>query len=204
MFARRLVTSVSLLTVAMAVLVANGRSCRAQAQSVPNLSGTWELVEYDAAKKKTLEAKFPRLILVIAQEESEIRITQRRTQRGIEIVRDYSFFTDGRGEANVGCIEIWPRELPRFASVSGWKKDKLVIKYDNQVRLANGSGMGPSSAVGFYTTNSVARRNDEWRLRPDGKTLVLNISIVRMRSPSPDQQASYGEFENSKLVFRKI
>lgn len=217
MFAKKLFASVSLLTLALAALAANAGSCRAQAQSVPNLSGTWELIEYDGVKKKTLGDRFPRLMLVITQEGSQIRITQKRTKRGTETVQEYTYYTDGRGETNIGRLDLWPREVPKFESVSSWQKDKLVTKYaDGKVSLGAGGGQDNR---GYYTTNSVARRNDEWRLKPDGKTLVLTISDSQIQTstitgnaPDPrltsgaqdDGMAPFGRFGKNKMVFRKL
>jgi hypothetical protein len=219
MSARRLVASVSLLTLAMAVLAANAGSCRAQAQSVPNLSGTWELIEFDGTKQKVIGDKFPKLILVISQEGSLIRVTQKRTKQGIETVQDYSYYTDGRGETNTERLELWPREVPKliFESVSSWQKDTLVTKYDSKLIPWTASGQG---ARGFYTLNTVtSRRNDEWRLKSDGKTLVLTSSDAQVPSSTntgsaPDPRltsgaqdagmAPFGTFVTNKFVFSKI
>lgn len=184
---------------------------------MPNLSGTWELVEYDGTKQKNLGDRFPELTLVIAQGGSQIRITQKRTKRGIETVQEYTYYTDGRGETNVGRLELWPREVPNFESVSSWQNGELVTKYDSKVSL--GTESGQSSIRGYYTTNSAARRNDEWRLKADGKTLVLTSSVVQTltstitgNAPDPrltssaqdDGMAPFGRFGKNKYVFRKI
>ena len=217
MFARRLFASVSLLTVAMAVLVADGRSCRAQAQSAPNLSGTWELVEINGSKKsKQPPGKFPELTLVISQEGSEIRITKKRTRQGIQTVQDYSYYTDGRGEKNSGRTEVWGDDERGFESVSRWQKDRLVNRYDRRVTLQTGS---KTTSAGYTNVNSSVNRTDEWRLGRDGMTLVMTSATVGMNSPSTtgglsdprlengpgrDGQAAYGDFVKTKLVFRKI
>ncbi|HWP52943.1 MAG TPA: hypothetical protein VN476_02360 [Pyrinomonadaceae bacterium] len=206
MVARRLVASVFLLTLAMAVLAANAGSCSAQAQSVPNLSGTWELIEYDGTKQKDLGDKFPKLTLVITQEGSQIRITQKRTKRGAETVQEYTYYTDGRGETNIGRLELWPREVPKldFESVSSWQKDQLVTKYDSKLIPWTSSGQG---ARGFYTLNTVtSRRNDEWRLKADGKALVLTSSDAQVLSSMNTGSAPdpFSTFVTNKLVFRRL
>lgn len=217
MFARRLFCVASLLTLAMAVLAFDGRSCRAQAQGAANLSGTWELVEINGSKKKHQPpGKFPRMILVIAQEGPEIRITKKRTRQGKETVQNFSYYTDGRGENNTGRLELWGDDQRGFESVSGWEKDRLVTKYDNRVTLQTGSNV---TSAGYSAVNSALRRSDEWRLGRDGKTLAMTTTNVQMHSPTitgglsdptletgpaRDNQASYGQFGKSKLVFRKI
>jgi hypothetical protein len=111
MFARRLVASLSLLTLAIAVLAAKAGSCSAQAQSAPNLSGTWELVEIKRAMGLTpSDARFGKLMLAISQAGSQLRITQKRTLRGTVRATEYSYYTDGRGETNIGRIESFPYE----------------------------------------------------------------------------------------------
>ncbi len=217
MAARRLVASLSLLTLAFTVLTANGMRCRAQAQSAANLSGTWELVEVNGWKKsKYPPDRFPKLVLVIAQEGSEIRITKKRTQHGIETVQEYSYFTDGRGEKNTGRTELWGDDVRGFESVSGWRKDRLVTRYDNRVILQTGSS---TTSAGYSTVNTAVNRNDEWRLGRGGLTLVLTTATVQMQSrliagglsdprlessPGRDHQASYADFGKNKLVFKKI
>jgi len=201
----------------MAVLAANAGSCRAQAQSAPSLSGTWELVEINGSKKSTQPpGKFPVLTLVISQEGSEIRITKRRTRQGIQIVQEYSYCTDGRGEKNTGRTELWGDDLRGFDSVSGWQKDRLVTSYDNKVKLQTGSS---TTSAGYTTVNTAATRSDEWRLGRDGMTLVMTSAVVGMNYRSitgglsdprletgtgRDGQASYAVFGKNKFVFRKM
>ncbi len=219
MFARRLFASVSLLTLVVAVLTADAGSCGAQAQSAPNLNGTWELVEYDGVKQKNLGDKFPKLTLVITQEGSQIRITQKRTKRGAVTVQEFTYYTDGRGETNVGRLDLWPREVPKLESVSGWQKDNLVTKYDTKVDLDTGVRMAACCPPG-YTVNTAWHRTDEWRLGSNGKTLVFTTRYLGVTTnpitsggvPDPrlnngaagDMAASYAGFGTSKLLFRRI
>ncbi|HEX3229489.1 MAG TPA: hypothetical protein VHQ95_11015, partial [Pyrinomonadaceae bacterium] len=76
MFRKRAAVTLSILVLSVATLFANSQRGLAlsQNQSVPNLSGTWELVEDDnpARKLKPTDAGFPRLTLVISQEASLI------------------------------------------------------------------------------------------------------------------------------------
>ena len=136
MFRKRAVVTLSIFVLSVATLFANSQKGLAQSQdqSVPNLSGTWELVEDDNAAKKLrpADAGFPRLTLVISQEGSLIRITQKQIRRGTETVQEYSYYTDGRGETNLGRVELWPRSVPKFASVSEWQKERLLIKYSGE------------------------------------------------------------------------
>jgi hypothetical protein len=201
MFRKRAAVTLSILVLSVATLFANSQSGLAQSQnqSVPNLSGTWELVEDDnpARKLKPTDAGFPRLTLVISQEASLIRITQKQITRGTETVQDYSYYMDGRGETNLGRLELYPRSVPKFASVSGWQKERLRIKYSTE--------RGP---------DTWANRKDEWRLGSDGSTLILTISTVQSQSelsvggqleqqgPTQTSQGRTG-LEERKLTFRR-
>jgi hypothetical protein len=217
MFRKGVTLTFSVLVLSVFALVAGNHIGLAQSQnqSVPNLGGTWELVQLNGRKKtKQTEAKFPRLILVIAQEGSQIGITQKLIIRGTETVQSYSFYVDGRGENNDGRLETSAPDRRGFESVSRWRKQKLVTSYDNKVRPESGGvSISPS---GYKTVSTASRRSDEWRLSADGKSLVLTSSIVRMHSGSlgpgiqsdtgfsRTPEASYAEFSKNKLVFRKI
>ena len=112
MFRKRAAVTVSTLVLTVAALLASSPRVRAQSQnqSVPDLSGTWELVEdHSSLKMKLKDAGFPRVTVVIAQEGSQIRITQKQIKRGTQTVEEYSYYTDGRGETNLGRVELYPR-----------------------------------------------------------------------------------------------
>jgi hypothetical protein len=163
MIARRLVASVSLLTLTVAVLAAKAGRCSAQAQSVPNLSGTWELIEIKGAMGlKPPDVRFGKLMLVISQEGSQLRITQKRTIRATVQATEYSYYTDGRGETNIGRIESFPYER-KTESVSGWEQERLLIKYITEFSLVS-----PDRGTS---------RKDEWRLGSN-RTLVLTVTTV--------------------------
>jgi hypothetical protein len=188
----------------------------AQSQNVPNLNGTWELIEYFGGTKAQLGSKFPKMTLVISQTASEVKITQKRMVRGVEEVSELTYYLDGRGETNLGRVELWPRSLPRFASITQWQKDKLLSDYNGQVVIGTGSS---TRGADYTTRDSFDRRKDEWRLAPNGDTLALTSSNFQMNSSSitgkqpalggsslddRGQMSSGAQFSKSKLVFRKI
>jgi hypothetical protein len=214
MFPKGLIVGLSMLILAAAVIMVDENSCRAQSQNVPNLSGTWELIEYGGTTKGQLGSKFPQMTLVISQTASEVKITQTRIRRGVEEVQEFTYYPDGRGETNMGRVELWPRNVPRFVSVTQWQKDKLLSDYKGQLSLMTGT----STKNGDYSTrDSLAGRKDEWRLASNGKTLALTSSTVQMNSVSVTghqtapggslddmgQMAPRAEFYRQKLVFRK-
>jgi hypothetical protein len=194
MVARRLVASASLLTLAMVVLAANAGSCNAQAQSVPNLSGTWELVEIKPAMGlKPSDAKFGKLMLAISQAGSQMKITQKRTFRGTVRATEYSYYTDGRGETNIGRIETFPYER-KTESASGWKQERLLIEYITESSLAN-----PDRGIS---------RKDEWRLGSN-RTLILTITTVgggRAFSTGGNGGGAVGlsGYGKRKFIFREV
>jgi len=109
-------------------------------------------------------------------------------------VKEYSYYTDGRGETNLGRVELYPRYVAKFESVSGWQKEGLRIKYSNE--------RGP---------DTWANRKDEWRLGSYGGTLILTISTVRSASgglyvgSDQSQTVSVGAgLVKRKLTFKRI
>lgn len=165
MFRKRAVVALSILVLSVAAPFAYSQRGLAQSQnqSAPNLSGTWELVEIKGGMGlKPTDARFPRLMLVISQEGSQLRITQKRTIRGTVRATEYSYYTDGRGETNIGRIESFPYER-KTESVSGWKQERLLIKYITEFNLVS-----PDRGVS---------RKDEWRLGSN-RTLILTTTTV--------------------------
>lgn len=79
-------------------------------------------------------------------------------------MQEYSFYTDGRGETNLGRVELWPSYVAKFESVSGWQKERLLVKYNTEHLRSIGSGV----------SDQWVTRKDEWRLGSDGRTLILN------------------------------
>jgi hypothetical protein len=204
MFRKRAAVTVSTLVLTVAALLASSPRVRAQSQnqSVPDLTGTWELVEdHSALKMKLKDAGFPRVTVVIAQEGSQIRITQKQIKRGTQTEEEYSYYTDGRGETNLGRVELYPRYVAKFESVSGWEKERLLIKFSTEHLRWFGRGV----------SDSWVTRKDEWRLGSYGGTLILTISTVQSVSPGLYVGATYqsqtvtraARLEKRKLVFSR-
>ncbi len=193
---------ISRIPLILALLYLSGASTvtRAQGQNAPNLSGAWELIEFDGTTKGRLGSKFPKMTIGISQADSEIKITQKRTRRGSEQTREFAYYTDGRGETNTGQInDLWPQSEYRTESVTEWHEGKLLTRYKAQLRVMAGYPL--------KSTSTDAR--EEWRLASDGKKLVLTSAGTQMDSSSI---ASHGQsdlapkasFFRSKLVFRKV
>ena len=184
-----LVIGLSLFTVSR-----SGMS-RAQAQSTPDLSGTWELINDNGEKKTSWNKRFPIIKLIITQEASEIRITRKRMKRGKEEVVNYLYYTDGRGETNTGRVWLRP-EAPNVESVTKLNEAKIVTEYTKVwVRGA---------AVYMFAPGGFAK--EYWSLGSDGKTLSLTVRSWSTDSggPTGPGQTSSSLFTRAKYVFRRI
>jgi len=190
MFRKRPTVTFSILVLSAAFANSQRGLAQSQNQSVPDLSGTWELVEdHSGLKMKLKDAGFPRVTVVIAQEGSQIRITQKQIKRGIETVKEYSYYTDGRGETNLGRVELYPRSVTRFASVSGWQEERLLIKYS-----------------GEFSLNSSSDRKDEWRLVPgDGKLILIIATLLRQSGfyVGANSEPGMNQLAKRELVFSR-
>ncbi len=187
MFRNGAVVTLSVLVFGLAALVPDSCLAQSQDQNVPNLSGAWELIEDDneAVKLKPNHAGFPRLTLVISQEGSLIKVTQKQIRRVTETVQEYSYYTDGRGETNLGRVELWPRYVAKFESVSGWQKERLLVRYNEEHLRWFGRGVSDQRIT----------RKDEWRLGSVGRTLILRITTV---------QSGVAGLRKRKLTFKRI
>jgi len=204
-----------MLILAAAILIVEANNCRAQSQNVPNLGGTWELIEYDGVTKDRLGSKFPKLTLAISQTASEVKITQKGFRGGVEEVREFTYYTDGRGETNTGRVQLWPGDVPKFESITRWQKDRLMSDYKEH--LSRMTGSSSRNGGDYATSDTYGRRQDEWRLATNGETLELKSSSVDINSTSVTghRPASGGTLDDrgemapkfqsykQKLVFRK-
>lgn len=209
MFPKRVVVGLLMLSLTTVVIIAGEENGRAQGQNFPNLSGTWELVEYNGSRKDNDESRFPRVTLVISQTAAEIKITQKTIRRGSEQAQEFTYSTfaystDGRGETNTGRIQLWSNNWSSVQSVTQWSKGKLLTTYKQQRAVTAGY-----ARPGIWTD-----MRDEWQLASDGKTLVLRTSTVQTESTlmggaaqssqSNAELAPRANFQRSKLIFKRV
>lgn len=118
----------------------------AQAQTKPNLSGTWKM---DPAKSTFGGGPAPKSRLDrISHNEPNLKDTITQDLRGRESTYDMNYSTDGSETSNsVNGTAV--------KSAAKWEGDELVID-------TKGSIMGRS-----------LKFHDRWSLSPDGKTLTL-------------------------------
>jgi hypothetical protein len=85
--------------------------------------------------------------------------------------------------------------------VSGWQKERLLIKFSTEHLRTFGRGV----------SDAWVTRKDEWRLGSDGGTLTLTISMLQSESPGLYVGATYqsqtvtpaARLEKRKLVFSR-
>lgn len=200
-----------MLTLALMVSIPGEKRVRAQGQTAPNLSGAWELIEFDGTTKRQIGSRFPNLTLSISQTASELKITQKTIRRGVEEVQEFTYHSDGRVDTNAGRITVWRYDFPRVVSVTEWKKDKLVTRYNGRLSVKAGNP--------WKSTSTDAK--EEWRVSSGGTKLVLTSSNTQIDSaPIGGAQAASNDilraqnqsrglapraqFFASKLVFRKV
>lgn len=203
-----LVATATLITVAE-------QNVRTQTPKVPNLGGTWELVEYNGTRKSDLGSKFPEMKLSITQAEAELTIVQNRMRNGVEEVVAFKYYLDGRGETNAGRLQLGPRDDLKWHSVTQLKGNKLLSQFKEQVFV----GTSSSGRSGSYSTTDTAdTRKDEWQVASNGETLTLRSSAVQVNSasitshqPAPGgglddrgEMSSRADRYKLKYVFKKV
>jgi hypothetical protein len=158
---------------------------------VADLSGTWEvdLGRSGFAKSKNSSPEQ----IKITHHDPQLTIRRMVKGDGVQEEREFTYYTDGRGETNPAAwlgtdssLESWrPSEI---RSTTIWDKDKVVTR---SVRMSIGG-----SAV--YQADA----SDEWRLSSDGKTLTEITRTVPNQDLKGNAAVSNGT--NSKLVYKLI
>ena len=128
--------------------------------SHPDFSGTWRIdrskSDYGEWSDKPL-AKADST-LVVEHRDPELKIKRTLSLNGREEVRDYAYYTDGRGETNQAMLGVGEVE-----SKTKWDGDKVVS--EAQVKRRGQSGP--------YTLNVTQK----WQVSSDGKTLTNTTSF---------------------------
>jgi hypothetical protein len=201
MFAMKNITALLMLALSVALIVAAAEDSRTQSQSSPDLSGTWELIEFGGSRKADDVAGFPKVTLVFLQTATEIRITLKVLRRGIEQTQEFTYYADGRGETNAGRIQFWPQNQSNVESVTEWSKGKLLTRYKQR----------RSVMEGIPRSDKLDGAKEEWRLASDGKTLEMKISSVQTAFPPisgssnmNDALAPKATFNERRMKFKKV
>lgn len=148
---------------------------RQKAQAHPDFSGTWELdrpksdfgVFWDRPLAKTDAT------LVVSHRDPELRLTRTLRLNGREETKEFTYYTDGRGETNASTMAGAP-----VGTKTGWEREAAVARG----RL---SRPGRDGRVEVEVTES-------WQLSGAGKTLTHRAAV----------KGEFGE-ESVRLVYRR-
>lgn len=171
---------------------------RAQSEPVPNLSGTWKLVEMDG-NKDYRNKRFPKMTLVIEHESEVLKVTEMRSRHGKDEVRTFIYHTDGRGDTT-GRVELWRSKDRDFESVTRTEKGRIVTQYKPELYMG----------TGYPSVDTSSKQTDLWSLDGAGTTLTLTTKSLDIRSAmmvgiSGAQSGSRPtEWSTFKLKFRRI
>jgi hypothetical protein len=182
------------------VALAAASYSQTQTQTTPNISGTWELVEFDGNRDKS-NPKFPKMTLIIEQESNKLKVTEKRIKQGQEEVRTLVYNLDGQGDTNTSRVELWRTESPKFESVTRIDKNRIVTEYKRELRLG----------TGYRPRDTASQQKDQWSIDASGKTLTLATKVLRMHSDlvtgangQNGSQSPTTEFVTYKLKFRRV
>lgn len=179
------------------VVVLAGASYSQTAPTVPNISGNWELIEFDGNRDKS-HPKFPKMTLIIEQTSDQLKITEKRIKQGKEEVRTFVYHTDRQGDTNTSRVELWRTASPKFESVTRIDKNRIVTEFKRELTLMADTRRTSDGALDLVSDSS-RQRTDEWSLDESGKTLTLKTHVIDIQSPNPRT-----DFINSKWKFRRI
>ena len=143
----------------------------------PDLSGTWELDRSKSDFGLFRDRPLARAdaTLVVAHRDPELKITRTLRLNGQQEVKEFTYYTDGRGETNpaaVGAGEV--------KSKTKWDGDK-VSAHSTMAWPGQGGGAGYEMGVA-----------QKWQVSSDGKTLT-NTTVIT------NQMAA----QEIKLVYRR-
>ena len=132
----------------------------------PDLTGTWVDVTTKSKKRSPEEIK-------ITHHDPELILRRKISVNGTTEERDFTYYTDGRGEKNppllwlISTPDAGSSQPPDVVSETTWNKDKIVIHFANRV----------------YAGRAVVEADIkmEFRLSKDGRTLTRNTSIAPLQ-----------------------
>lgn len=144
----------------------------------PNLSGQWVLDHQEDEFGKSNMRLPGEVKLIVVHNEPEIKITQISNSKGQSVSEELIYYSDGRGEKNLGPhsphrISTKPSDADDevMKSKTKWKGNKLVTQ------------------THIHKTESGATLImdiiDEWKLSTDGRTLILTTTYAGGNGLSP-------------------
>ena len=174
-------TFLILCLLACGAAAAAGGGGKQEGRPRPDLSGTWQI---DRAKSDFgLFGDRPLAkadsTLVVEHREPELKIRRTLSLGGREEVKEFAYYTDGRGETNQATLGVG-----EVKSKTRWDGDRVVC----EARITRRGQGGP------YELEVTQR----WQVSAGGKTLT-NTTVIRGKAGGQDD---VDEME-MKLVYRR-
>lgn len=160
----RKLLSASLLTVLLALclsaVAAAGDDKKREGKSRPDLSGTWRIDKARSDFGEFSERPLSKAdaTLVVEHKDPELKIRRTLSLNGQEEVKEFTYYSDERGETNQATIG-----MGEVKSKTKWDGDRLVSEAHVTRR----------SQTGSYELNVVQK----WQVSSDGKTLTNTTTI---------------------------
>jgi hypothetical protein len=135
-------------------------------QVKPDLTGKWELnrAKSDLSDDERYRMTLGERSLTILHHDPELKLSRRFHSGKSDSESESLFYTDGRGENNVGTTA-----QNAVKSNTRWEGEKLISRYALRRAVAWSQG-----------TVEVVDVVDEWSLSRDGKTLTLKTTLRYM------------------------
>jgi hypothetical protein len=188
-----LIAGALMLTFALTAL-AQEKQKNVKVQNKPNLNGEWVL---DRGRSNVGRAARPDLPVKITHQDPELKIKYQFDHGGQIVEREFSYYTDGRGETNPATmflsdgVRINARDVDKQVTKSKtrWSGNKLVTRFTLR-----------SAIAGHILEFDVI---EEWRLSDDGKTLTQTSRKV-FRPNLYDSVFVPANAPDAKKVFSRI
>jgi hypothetical protein len=167
----RLIAKAAILCFTVAALASPLTAQKKPAKPRPDMTGSWLLNQ-----KKSSDSgltRRPDLPIKISHHDPELRIMRPSESSGQVVDRDFTYFTDGRGETNEATSGL-------TTNPSGGAPDHLK----NQVTSSKTQWSGEKIVIRSFLRLTAAGRIvafeqiDEWKLSTDGKVLTQRTRIV--------------------------
>ena len=155
--------SASLLTVLLTLCLsagALGDDKKKEGKSHRDLSGTWQIDKVKSDFGEFIDRPLSKAdaTLVVEHKDPELKIKRTLSLNGQEEVKQFTYYTDERGETNQATIGVG-----EVKSKTKWDGDRVV----SEAQVTRRGQSGP------YVLNVMQR----WQVSSDGKTLTNTTTI---------------------------
>ncbi|HEY0349953.1 MAG TPA: hypothetical protein VGC60_17540 [Pyrinomonadaceae bacterium] len=190
---RRNIRMFTILVISLigAVMV-SGQANKSQAK--PDLSGAWRLDSGRSNIGKSRAASNEEIR--ITHLDPELKIFTTIVVNGQPDQREFTYYTDGRGETNPATVwlstnpQAKPSHPPETASKTKWNGEKIVTRYT--IRLIAGTHVVEEEVV------------EEWKLSVDGQTLTQSRRFVMRGDREPGSVFIPSDRPDDKRVYNLL